>query len=152
SSHAGAAIQQSPRLARMILGATRRFPASAPIDLHLIGHSEGNVVNAYALRQLQRHMPPSLQAGYIEDTLLDPHAANNHIPAQQYSPGSGPIGGLADAVVQVYQNKAQDPPVVIPRAVDSAQVIYEHTPAPTQWGTVNLWGQVPVRVEGPGPV
>jgi hypothetical protein len=152
SSTPGDAIKQSPRLARMILGTLRRFPASAPVDLQLIGHSEGTVVNTYALVQLEQAMPPQLQAGYIADTLLDPHAANNHVPGQQFSPASGPLGGLADGVVQIYQDHAQDPPVFIPRVVDAAQVFFEHTTAARQGGFVNMWGQVPVKVAGPNPV
>ena len=152
SSTPGDAIKQSPRLARMILGTVRRFPASAPVDLQLIGHSEGTVVNTYALVQLEREMPPQLRAGYIVDTLLDPHAANNEVPGQQYSPAAGPLGGLADGVVQIYQDHAHDPPVFIPRLVDAAQVFFEHTTAAKQGGFVNMWGQVPVKVQGPDPV
>jgi hypothetical protein len=152
SSTPGDAIKQPPRLARMILGTVRRFPASAPVDLQLIGHSEGAVVNTYALAQLEQKMPPQLRVGYIVDTLLDPHAANNEVPGQQYSPAAGPLGGLADGVVQIYQDHAHDPPVFIPRVVDAAQVFYEHTTAARQGGFVNMWGQVPVKVAGPGPV
>jgi hypothetical protein len=152
SSTPGDAIKQAPRLAGMIRRAVARFPASAPVDLQLIGHSEGNVVNTYALVDLRRRLPHQFQEGYIEDTLLDPHAANNNVPGQQYSPASGPLGGLADGVVQIYQSHAHDPPVFIPSLVDAAQVFYEHTTARKQGGFVNLWGQVPVRVEGPGPV
>jgi hypothetical protein len=72
-------IKQSPRLARIILATANRFPADSVVDLELIGHSEGTVVNTYALATIQKEMPPSLQAGFIEDTLLDPHAANNDV-------------------------------------------------------------------------
>src|SRR5262249_23297841 len=41
SSTPGDAIKQSPRLARMIVGTPRRFPASAPGHLHLTGHTAG---------------------------------------------------------------------------------------------------------------
>ena len=43
------------------------------------------MVNTYAIVKLQDQMTPELKAGYIEDTLLDPHAANNNLPGQQYS-------------------------------------------------------------------
>src|SRR5262249_32861965 len=52
SNHAGAAAKQGPRLAQNIRNVTRRFPASDPVDLHLIGHSEGAVVNTVALERL----------------------------------------------------------------------------------------------------
>ena len=40
SSTPGAAIKQSPRLARMILDVASKFPAGDPVDLEFIGHSE----------------------------------------------------------------------------------------------------------------
>ena len=94
SSTPGAAIKQSPRLARMIMSAASKFPVNDPVDLEFIGHSEGTVVNTYALVTLQREMTPQLKAGFIEDILLDPHAANNNVPGQQMSFG-GALGGLA---------------------------------------------------------
>ena len=61
SSTPGEAIKQSPRLARIILGTANRFPANSVVDLELIGHSEGTVVNTYALATLQSEMTPSAQ-------------------------------------------------------------------------------------------
>ena len=52
SSTPGEAIKQSPRLARIILGTANRFPANAVVDLEFIGHSEGTVVNTYAIVKL----------------------------------------------------------------------------------------------------
>lgn len=143
----GTAIKQSPKLARMILNAASKFPSNSVVDLELIGHSEGTVVNAYALASLQGRMPPQLQAGYVLDILLDPHAANNHVPGQQVS-FAGPLGGLARAIVSDYQARADDPPAFIPAAADEALVFFQHTQASAQ-GSYNLWGQVPIRSEGP---
>ena len=39
--------------------------------------------------RLEGMMTPELKAGYIDDTLLDPHAANNNLPGQQMSIGGG---------------------------------------------------------------
>ena len=147
SSTPGAAIKQSPRLARMILDVASNFPANAVIDLQFIGHSEGTVVNTYALVALKGKMTPGLKAGYIQDILLDPHAANNNIPGQQMSFG-GALGGLAKAVVSNYQAQAKDPPAFIPSVVDEALVFFEHTQS-TAGGMYNLWGQVPVKSAGP---
>ena len=61
SSTPGAAIKQSPRLARMILDAASKFPANAPVDLEFIGHSEGTVVNTYAIVKLARRDDPTAQ-------------------------------------------------------------------------------------------
>ena len=147
SSTPGAAIKQSPRLARMILDIASNFPASDPVDLEFIGHSEGTVVNTYAIVKLEGKMTPQLKAGYIEDILLDPHAANNNVPGQQMSFG-GVLGGLARAIVTNFQAEAKDPPVFIPSVVDEAIVFFEHTQA-TAGGIYNLWGQVPVKSDGP---
>ena len=147
SSTPGAAIKQSPRLARMILGVASKFPASAPVNLEFIGHSEGTVVNTYAIVALEPKMTPQLMAGYIQDILLDPHAANNNVPGQQMSFG-GALGGLARDIVTNYQAEAKDPPVFIPSVVDEAQVFFEHSQA-TANGIYNLWGQVPVKSDGP---
>ena len=147
SSTPGAAIKQSPRLERMILDAVNRFPANAPVDLEFIGHSEGTVVNTYALNALQSQMPPQVKAGYIEDILLDPHAANQNVPGQQMSFG-GVLGGLARAIVTNYQAEAKDPPAFFPSSVDDAIVFFEHSQASAS-GIYNLWGQVPVKSDGP---
>jgi hypothetical protein len=148
SSTPGAAIQQSPRLARIILGTINRFPANSVVDLELIGHSEGTVVNTYALATLQKEMPPQLKAGFIEDTLLDPHAANNNVVSGKQMSFAGPLAGLADWIVTDYQGEANDPPAYFPSIVDEANVFFEHTTA-TAGGIYNLWGQVPVKSDGP---
>jgi hypothetical protein len=146
SSTAGAAIKQSPRLTRMILDVASKFPANDPVDLEFIGHSEGTVVNTYAIVGLEKNMTPQLKSGYIEDTLLDPHAANNSVPGQQMSFG-GALGGLARTIVTDYQAEAKDPPAFIPSIVDQAQVFFEHSQA-TSSAIYNLWGQVPVKSAG----
>jgi hypothetical protein len=148
SNHAGEAIKQSPRLAQIILSSASKFPASAPVNLDFIGHSEGTVINAYALVDLKDMMTPGLRAGYINDTMLDPHAANNNLPGQQLSIASGVLAPLARSIITNYQGKAQDPPVVVPSIVDQAQVFFEHTPAKGS-ALYNLWGQVPVKSYGP---
>ncbi len=149
SSTPGAAIQQSPRLARIILGTANRFPANSVVDLEIVGHSEGTVVNSYALYALQKEgLPSQLRAGYIEDTLLDPHAANNDIASGKQISYAGVLAPLAEMIVPHYQGEAKDPPAYFPSIVDQANVFYEHTAA-TAGGIYNLWGQVPVKSDGP---
>ena len=148
SSTPGSAIKQSPRLARIILATANRYPANSVIDLELIGHSEGTVVNTYALARLQGEMTPSLKSGFIEDTLLDPHAANNDVVSGKQMGFAGPLSGLAHMVVTNYQGEAKDPPPYFPSIVNQANVFFEHTQA-TAGGIYNLWGQVPVKSEGP---
>jgi hypothetical protein len=149
SNHPGAAAKQGLRLARRIRDVARRFPASDPVDLHLIGHSEGAVVNTVALERLSTQTPPQIRAGYIEDTLLDPHAANNRFSGQQYGVQQGPLGWLARALIRDFQARAKDPIVKIPPIVDDAQVFYQRNPASRAHGVngniYNLWGEVPVR-------
>jgi hypothetical protein len=149
SNHPGAAAKQGLKLARKIRDVARRFPASDPVDLHLIGHSEGAVVNTVALERLSTQTPPQIRAGYIEDTLLDPHAANNRFSGEQFGVQRGPLGWLARALIREYQAQARDPLVRIPPIVDDAQVFYQRNPASRAHGVngniYNLWGEVPVR-------
>lgn len=151
SSKPGHAASQGPRLARQVLATASRFPATAPVDLHLIGHSEGAVVNTQAIVALDKTMTPQLAAGFIEDTLLDPHAANNNIPGQGSAAGNL-LGAISKVLVTSYQARANDPPVFIPLGVDAAQVFYQHNPASRHDGIYNLWGQVPVPNLSGNPV
>jgi hypothetical protein len=94
-------------------------------------------------------MTPQLKAGYIQDTLLDPHPANDGIPGQEYSATNGPLGWIAKAEINSFQAKAKDPAVFIPSIVNDAEVFYEHTAAGNSHGVnddiYNLWGEVPVN-------
>jgi hypothetical protein len=143
SSRPGHAAKQGSRLMRQILQVAGTFPAGSPVDLHLIGHSEGTVVNTQAIAALNRSLTPELSAGYMVDTLLDPHAANNNVPGQG-SAARGLLGFLASSLVAGYQARANDPPVYIPYEVDEAQVFYQHSAGSLHRGIYNLWGQVPV--------
>jgi hypothetical protein len=149
SSTPGAAARQGPKLARMIEATLATFPAGAPVDLQVIGHSEGTVVNTQALLLLGPNLPSQLQAGWIEETLLDPHAANNAVPGEQYSVDHGPLGQLARAMINNYQSKAHDPPPWVPAWVDQSQVFFQQNPASRDRNTnahiYNLWGQVPIK-------
>jgi hypothetical protein len=149
SNHPGRAARQGPRLASEILALASQFPSGAPVDLHFIGHSEGAVVNTQAIVSLESTMTPELKAGYIKDTLLDPHAANNGVDGQQYSLTSGPLGWLAKAEIDSFQSKAKDPAVFVPSVVNDAEVFYQHTPVSQSHGVnsgiYNLWGEVPVK-------
>ena len=149
SNHPGRAAMQGPRLARQILATASQFPASDPVDLHFIGHSEGAVVNTQAIVSLESMMTPQLNAGYIKDTLLDPHAANNAVPGQQYSLTSGPTRLAGQGGDRQLPVEGQGSCRVHPRRVNDAEVFYQHTSAAKSHGVnsgiYNLWGQVPVK-------
>jgi len=147
SSTPGAAVKQGPRLANMILKTAARFNPSDPVDIQFIGHSEGTVINTIAMVRLEKQMTPQISAGYIEDTLLDPHAANNNIPGTNFSSANTILGGIASGIIKNYQGNAKDPQVFIPAMVDDAQVFYQHNKA-TSSGMYNLWGEIPVSGAG----
>jgi hypothetical protein len=143
SSTPGDAAKQGPRLAAKVLKAVSQAPPNEPVDIHFIGHSEGTVVNSLAIARLEKEATPQIKAGFLRDTLLDPHAANNAFTGQQHSV-AGVLGPLAQSLIKGYQSLAKDPLASVPVGVDQAEVFYQHTRA-TPSGIYNLWGQVPVR-------
>jgi hypothetical protein len=152
SNRPGSAAKQAPRLVNLIDAAASQFPAGDVVDLHLIGHSEGAVVNSQVVLKLnQVGWPANLKAGYLKTTMLDPHAANNGVTAKQYDTAKGFLGWVARKEINAYQSKAHDPPVVVPANVNQAEVYYQHTPIKqatgSNGGIYNLWGQVPVHGE-----
>jgi hypothetical protein len=157
SKNPGSAAKEGPRLAQAVLHAASQFPADAPVNVHFIGHSEGAVVNGQAILALGRHGTPQLESGYLEETMLDPHAANSHaLGGKQYSVSSSFLGSIAKWMIDRYQSKAKDPLPIVPANVDAAEVFFQHTTIShatgSNHGIYNLWGQVPVRVQGDVPV
>jgi hypothetical protein len=159
SNQPGAAVREAPRLANEVAAAASQFPATDPVDVQFIGHSEGVVVNSLAIVRLASIEPPPMQAGYLEETMLDPHAATNAFKGPQYSVASGLLGDLARSEIKSFQAKANDPVPFVPSNVDRADVFFQHTPVSESetrfaWpGTIprapfaspiNIWGQVPV--------
>ena len=148
SNTAGAAAKQGPKLAKKIQELSVTFPAGSPVDLHFIGHSEGAVVNTQAIVALAAKPTPQVAAGYWQDTLLDPHAANPDFTGKQYSTG-GFLGPIAKYSIDNFQARARDPLAYIPERVNSADVYYQQSPAyldhNSNHGIYNLWGQVPVK-------
>ncbi len=147
SRTAGSAAKQGPRVANIVRKLSEFYPETEPVDLHLIGHSEGAVVVSQALLALHRSSTPQLQAGYTKATFLDPHAANNNAPGGQVSVSSGFDGWLAKKTIHSFQAMANDPLVTVPDDVEAAEVYYQHTPVQVNGandGMYNLWGQVPI--------
>ena len=147
SSTPGAAIRQSGRLAADIVRVADSLPGTGPIDLRIIGHSEGNVVNTGALSDLIRFAPPRLQAGYVYETFLDPFAATNRVKNDS-SAAPTPLGSFASYVMNGYQHQSNDPLLFVPKNVAYADVFYQHTPyflmKDVYDRTLNLWGQTPI--------
>ena len=153
SGHPGAAATQIPRLAKTIDAAVAGVPAGSPVDLHLIGHSEGTVIVSQALLHITP--TPALAQGYTELTLLDPHPAGNGVKGGLYSIEGGLVGAIARSEIRSFQAKANDPVPYIPGNVDDAQVYFQHPPdqlAPPNGGIYNLWGVVPVAAAPGVPV
>jgi hypothetical protein len=148
----GRAATNGPKLADQIRKIVASFPAGEPVDLHLIGHSEGTVVDAVALRNLERRPAPNLAGGTIQVTMLDPHPARYGSKFPQYSVKPSFMGWGTRLATDWYQSLAKDPPPAITPNVDDAEVYYQHTYyafAPNgTWPWENLWGEVPVPVLG----
>jgi hypothetical protein len=148
SNQPGYAAPQSPRLVRQVLGAVQDLPANEPVDLQLIGHSEGAVIVSQALIRFGPQLTAALHGGYVQATLLDPHSANADLTGRQYSVTQGPLGWYAKGRIDRYQSEAKDPLVVVPPWVNRSEVFYQHTVASrgdSNGHIYNLWGQVPVR-------
>lgn len=149
SGTAGAAALQAPKLATLVVNAATQFPANSVVDVHYIGHSEGAVVNSQTVLLINKvGAPANMQAGWLEMTMLDPHAANNGVPGKQYSVSNGLLGWIANEEIKGYQSRAKDPAVVVPSNVDQAEVFFQRTPArkaESNNGIYNLWGQVPIH-------
>lgn len=149
----GAAAKQGPRVARLIEAEAQASPPGRPVDLHVIGHSEGAVIAGLALDRLEP--TPGLAAGYVELTLLDPHAASNATKSKQVSVSRGLLGVIGKGSIDAYKSKAKDPKASVPPIVDDAQVFFQRTPAAladSNRGIFNLWGQVPVAAAPGVPV
>ena len=144
----GRAGANGPKLANQIRKAVAQFPAGEPVDVHIIGHSEGTVINSIALRNLERSPASNMQGGSIQLTMLDPHPANRGSKFPQFSTKPSFMGWATRLGVDIYQSSAHDAPSAITANVDSADIYYQHTyyayAGPLSWHWLNLWGVVPV--------
>jgi hypothetical protein len=153
SSTPGDAVREVPQVDKLIEAAAESLPAG-PVDLQIIGHSEGAVIAGQAMTRLQP--VGGLAQGYRVLTVLDPHAASNNFKGKQASVASGLVGSIAKSEIDAYQSKAKDPAPYIPANVDDAQVYFQRTPIGAANGSnnglYNLWGQVPVLAAPGVPV
>ena len=144
----GRAGSNGPKLANQIRKTVAQFPAGEPVDIHLIGHSEGAVINSIALRNLERSPAPNAQGGTIQLTMLDPHPASSGSKFRDRSSKPNFMGWAIQLGTDIYQSAADDAPSAITQNVDSADIYYQHTyyafASTSSWPWINLWGVVPV--------
>ncbi len=134
SNTAGEAALQAPRLVRQILAAAAQFPSNDVVDIKFIGHSEGTVVNTQAIEQLEAQITPQIKAGWLDETMLDPHAANPDVKGQQYSVAAGPLGWIAKWEIDKYQTEAKESaPVRSPRGRLGRGVLSAHASLLRGW-------------------
>ena len=141
-----------------------RLVGNDVVDLHLIGHSRGAVVVTQAMKEFDENVNyvPQLRHGFMMETLLDPHPANNAI--SDYDSGSTLLDILLfdrprAVVVDTYlnfQNDANDPAIVIPENVQAVVDFFQHTDAAdtgiSDEHTLNLWGLTPSQISWSVPV
>ena len=118
------------------------------VDIHFIGHSRGAVVISLVLQQLEALDPVNLRGSYLKMTMIDPHSAKNYpIPFQSFNPLAP--SRFLKSLMKLYsdfQDTANDPDVVVPKNVKSAEIFFQQTNSLlfltknfTQ-GILNLWG------------
>jgi hypothetical protein len=143
----GAAVKQVGRLLKRLIQVADAMPGEGPIDVHLIGHSQGAVIAAQAARLMPSLGTEEIAQGYLKLTLLDPYAANTAAPGKPYDTTDGFMGWVGRVGIDSYKAMADDPVIMVPPGVDKADVFYQHTPvglSPSSNGLYELWGQVPV--------
>ncbi len=113
------------------------------VDLHLIGHSRGTVVNSLAADFVSDS--PLLDGGWVRETMLDAHPARLLEPAadavadvlfgpDNISEGAffafrpGPLGQVPMLGIIAAQRAMNDPAVYFAENVDQAEVLWQNTP------------------------
>jgi hypothetical protein len=141
------------------------------VDVNFIGYSRGAVLISTILQYLKRDakLPAAkaLTQGYMMETLVDPHPANNSWPPgfvgenAQYSASHG-VSQLEGTLLSEYQRIQglfDDHNVTIPTNVRAAAEWYQHTnvsqlpefnffdPSGTAEALLNLWGEDPSLIQ-----
>jgi len=140
---------------------------SAPddvVDVNFIGYSRGTVLISEALEDLYKDNQTSLAVqslkdGYMMETLIDSHPANDTQPPgwkgenHQYSRANGLfddllVGPLVSKLNE-FQKEVKDPNAFIPPNVRAVAEFYQHTPVDQLSGTealLNVWGEDPPMI------
>jgi hypothetical protein len=122
------------------------------VDVNFIGYSRGAVVVSHALLGINSDpdgtgVPcPQLQAGFMMETLIDPHPASNTVNLPGFSATA--LGNtVAVPRYRAFQRRANDPNAFVPANVQAAVDYYQQSgndglPFNGE-GTLNLWGELP---------
>jgi hypothetical protein len=110
------------------------------IDLHLIGHSRGAVVNSEAQRRLvwyERRIPVLRgRIGWVHVTMLDPHPANGRVGFWTGSP-------MLTQFTNHFERLAQDPEPKVFRGTSFVDVYMQRGEKETAGtSSVNPWGML----------
>ena len=159
-------VQQGAALEQQLMAKAAALPIGPDdvIDLNLIGWSRGTIVVNSALTDLNADaaVPAAVKRGFVGESLVDPHPANNAISAFSIYGGAAltPVLnaeaiGVAHGYIR-FQEAAQDLQgvgFVIPPNVDAVSDMYQHNPASACFGSealLNLWGIAPAQITGNG--
>jgi hypothetical protein len=170
ASPSGALSAENKMVAQIVAWTTaHKAHAGDVVDLHFIAHSRGTVIVTQVIGLLSGAVTrqsavlgadPKFGGGYVEVTLLDPHPANNTWEkpwADQFTfidKNDDPLysksvrmaaGDELVLTTEVFQSRAADPQVVLPRGIKTVEVWYQHTSTDCLTGTegmMNLWGVV----------
>ena len=131
------------------------------VDVNFVGYSRGTVAISQALQDLQEtngQLEPQLAHGFMMETLVDPHPANNQFSS--YSSASYSLSNFANwykagkfavPVYETFQSIVADPNVVVPSNVQAAADYWQNTnaalfPSADDESVLNLWGESPVQI------
>ncbi len=156
-------VQQGVKLEQEILDRERTLGVGLNdvVDLNLIGWSRGTIVVNSALTTLNAdpNTPADIKRGFICETLVDPHPANNGI--SQASEAS--LHFYSDNITiakntavlhgyHAFQTAVHDLEgvgFIIPPNVDAVSDMYQHNPIAKCYGSeaiLNLWGITPSQI------
>ena len=94
-------------------------------------------------------MTPQLKSGFIEDTLLDPHAANNDIASGKQMSFAGPLAGLAQIDRhRTTRARRRTRPPTSPRSSTRPRSSTS-TPRPRPAGSITSGARSPSRATAP---
>ncbi len=153
-------VQQGLVLEKLVL-AKESHLATGPddvVDVNLIGWSRGTIVVNSALTAMDADpaTPADIARGFICESLVDPHPANNLLSGESTYTGLDPATLAKTAAVydgyykfQAAVHDLQGTRFTIPSNVDAVSDMYQHNPVSVLDGSealLNLWGLAPALI------